>query len=360
VRYFRDDDVWKPGPVQRLRIERHNQRAIASALAAAQPDVVAVWHVGAFSLGVVTAVIEAGVPIVYAVGDDWPSYCTVLDQWVPLVERLGRAARWLRPLVGVPTVVPDLGASGPFCFNSASNRERNERYSRWAFPHPSIVYSGFDRSLFNAGERGAGTARPWRWRLLYAGRFDPRKGIETLVRAMPLLPSEATLEIRGTGDDAERDRLQALAAELGVGERVRFSRGPQAELVGMYRAADGVGFPSGWEGAFGLVPLEAMSCGTVVVGTGTGGSGEFLLHERNCLRYPAGHPDALAAALCRLADDEALRDRLRKAGETTAAFFDVERLTDALEAWYVAAAAGYPEGDPPSRQFELDGEADHG
>jgi glycosyltransferase involved in cell wall biosynthesis len=352
IRYFRDDDLWVPSPVQRWKIERHNQRVIAETLADTQPDVVAVWHVAAFSLAIVTAVIEAGVPIVYAVGDDWPSYCTVLNQWIKLMERLGPLARPLGALLRVRTRAPDLGHSGAFCFNSLSNRERCERYSRWSFPLAAIVYSGFDRTVFRRDPDADGD-RPWRWRLLYAGRYDPRKGIETVVRAMPLLPSEAVLQVRGTGDERERARLETIAADLAVSDRVEFSRGTQAELVHLYSSTDVVVFPSEWEEPFGLVPLEAMACDTPVVGTGTGGSGEFLVHERNCLRFTPGDPASLATAVRRLADDAELRARLVREGRVTAAYFDVERLTDALEAWYVAAANGYPDGPPPSRDFEL-------
>ena len=45
VRYFRNDDLWAPGPLGRWKVERANQRAVRAALEASAPDVVAVWHV---------------------------------------------------------------------------------------------------------------------------------------------------------------------------------------------------------------------------------------------------------------------------------------------------------------------------
>src|SRR5689334_19502960 len=57
-RYYRDDDLWAPGPYGRWRIERRNIAATRRALAAARPEVVAVWHVGAFSLSVLDVVIR--------------------------------------------------------------------------------------------------------------------------------------------------------------------------------------------------------------------------------------------------------------------------------------------------------------
>jgi hypothetical protein len=56
----------------------------------------------------------------------------------------------------------------------------------------------------------------------------------------------------------------------------------------------------------------------------------------------------------RLADDPQLRSRVIAGGFTTAEYFDVAHLTDSFEAWYTQAAAGYPDGHPPSRSFSLD------
>jgi glycosyltransferase involved in cell wall biosynthesis len=98
-----------------------------------------------------------------------------------------------------------------------------------------------------------------------------------------------------------------------------------------------------------------MACGTPVVATGVGGSGEFLLDPGNCVRFTAGDPAALAAGVDRLAADPALRAELVAQGLRTAAAFDVDRLTDCFEAWHDAAASGFRSGRPPSRSFRLEG-----
>src|SRR5688500_2078296 len=114
-RYIRDHDPWAPGPVGRWRIERHNLAATRRAVAAARPDVIAVWHVGAFSLSTLRVLIDTGRPLVYAISDDWLSYCTKLDRWLTMADRLGRpAARLLGALARVPIEAPDLGRSGAF------------------------------------------------------------------------------------------------------------------------------------------------------------------------------------------------------------------------------------------------------
>jgi glycosyltransferase involved in cell wall biosynthesis len=98
-----------------------------------------------------------------------------------------------------------------------------------------------------------------------------------------------------------------------------------------------------------------MACGTPVIATGVGGSGEFLLDPGNCVRFTAGDPAALAAAVRRLAADPDARADLVEQGFRTARAFDVDRLTDCFEAWHAAAASGYANGRPPSRSFQLDG-----
>ena len=352
--WFRHDALYAPGPVARWLMERQSHAALRDALVEVRPEVVFVWQMGALSLGLLTELAGADVPLVYAVYDDWLSYAPALDAWSRSFRRLSApVARALGAVLGVPTLAPTVGATGQLCFISQSTRARAAALAPGPMPNTAIVYCGIDRRLFTPGPPRPD--RPWGGHLLYVGRYDPRKGIETALRALPHLPG-AQLEVQGTGDPAERDRLSRLAHDLGITDRVDFGVVDRDGLVERYRAADAVVFPSEWEEPFGLVPLEAMACGTPVVATGVGGSGEYLVDRVNCLRFPAGDPIALAAAVQRLADDAPLRTRLVARGEATAAAFDVERLTDCFEAWLTAAADGYRAGRPASRSFRIEGD----
>jgi glycosyltransferase involved in cell wall biosynthesis len=353
--WFRAEALYAPGPMERWRMERTSQAALREALDEVQPDVVFVWQMGALSLGLLTTVARRGIPIVYAVFDDWLSYAPELDAWSRAFRRLpAPLARAVGAVLRLPTVAPDVGPTGVLCFISDVTRARAEALAPSTTPDTTIVYCGIDGRLFTPDD----PPRPrdgWEGRLLYVGRYDPRKGIETAVRAMAHLPG-ATLEVQGTGDLGERDRLAAVAADLGVADRVRFGAVDRAGLVARYRAADAVVFPSEWEEPFGLVPLEAMACGAPVVATGVGGSGEYLLDGVNCVRFREGDPVALAAAVERVAGDRGLRRRLVDRGAATAAAFDVERLTDCFEAWLTGAASGFAGGRPADRSFHLDGD----
>jgi SAM-dependent methyltransferase len=157
---------------------------------------------------------------------------------------------------------------------------------------------------------------------------------------MAFLPPAATLTILGPGSDAERQRLRRLTSELGLAARVRFESVEHAEVADAYRSHDCLIFPSEWPEPFGLVPLEAMACGTPVVATGVGGSSEFLGDGRNCLLFVPGDASELAEAVRRLADEAGLRRTLVEGGRITAAQFDLDVTAEAFEQCHVAAAAG--------------------
>jgi glycogen synthase len=352
--YMRRGELYRPSVRERLAIERHNQAALARLVEQHQPEVVSVWHMGAMSLGLLHQLVERGVPIVYAVCDDWLTYEDKLDAWSDLfIRNPARRAigRIVEKVTRVPASAVDLGASGVFCFISECTRRRAIEGGRWSYPLSTVVYSGIERRSFQFDSNRS--QQPWQWRLLFTGRFDARKGVETALRALPLLPSEATLLCDGRGGHDERARLWRLACELGVEDRVKLVTSQRNELAAQYRRADVFVFPSVWEEPFGLTPLEAMACGTPVVATGVGGSTEYLRDGYNALLFDARNPDQLAHAVLRLHEDPGLRGTIIEGGLHTASELDVDNLADVFESWHVAAADGYPSGGPPDRQVDI-------
>jgi len=166
---------------------------------------------------------------------------------------------------------------------------------------------------------------------LFVGRLDEVKGIDTLVRAVALLPDEAVLHVCGPDEHDHVARVQAVAEASGVADRLCIEYAPRRDLPARYRDADVCVFPSEWDEPFGLVPLEAMACSTPVVASGTGGSGEYLRDGDNCVIAAPGDPEAIAAAICRLADDASLRARIIEGGQTTAASLTIDDLASVLE-----------------------------
>lgn len=317
---------------QRLAHERHNARELERQLDDLRPDTVSWWSMGAISLSLIERVRRAGIPASFVVHDDWLVYGRQFDQWI----RLWRGRRRLMApvaerLIGVPTDV-DLAGAGRFVFNSHYTLEAARRAGIDP-PSAAVVPPGIEDGLL---EQLA--PQPWRWRLLYIGRIDRQKGIETAVRALPHLPAEATVAVWGTGQEQYIEEMTSLARQLGVQDRVRFEgwAGP-SERLSAYREADVVVFPVRWEEPFGLVPLEAMAVGRPVVSTARGGSAEFLRHEANALVFEPDDAARLAELVRRLAGDPALRERLRAGGLQTAGRYTLGHFADDTVAEMLAA-----------------------
>lgn len=332
--YWDDHRLLTPSWPARLRLERHDQRVLAEALAT-RPDVVSVWGMGAMPLQLVTSLVRSGLPVVLVVCDDWLWYGPHIDPWTRAFREHPRRARLVERLTGLPTRLPDdLGARVRTVFVSERTWQAAEDRTGWRFPGAEVVPSGIDRTDFPPVEPDP---RPWRGRLLCVGRLDPRKGFATAVRAVAQLPGSC-LDVVGRADPEHRRQLEQLAAELGAA--VSFDAVPRNRLAQVYGAADALLFPSDWEEPFGLVPLEAMACATPVVAVASGGAADYLVDGDNALVVPAGSPDAMAAAVRRLAADPALRARLVQGGLATAARFTTDGYAAELERVHLQAARG--------------------
>lgn len=159
--------------------------------------------------------------------------------------------------------------------------------------------------------------------VLFVGRIEPLKGIDTLLRAMKQVAEECggceglTVAIVG-GDPAvpleqmsdEMARLHRLRAELGIEELVTFLGQRDQELLPYYYcAAEVVVMPSHYE-SFGMVALEAMACGTPVIASRVGGLRFSVIHGYTGLHVPVRDADALAAAITKLFKNDVLRWQL--------------------------------------------------
>jgi len=337
LRGWWDWDNWQPARLnvrERVAIERHNQRALKQTLAEFRPDVASVWDLGMMSWSLATILERQNIPIVLTFLDDWITFAYVFDAWSRIFDK----RPWLRPAgtaLGLETRLPAFRGA------TASNASRMieqavQERSRWKFPDAELIPMGVENRSFPITDPRRGE---WSWRLMYSGRLVKEKGVHTIIKALPMLPQEATLDLVGHGHDSVKQELTDLAAELGVRERVRFALASSREdLRERYRAADLVIMSSEWPEPFGLVPLEAMACGTPVVATGTGGSGEFLEDEVNCVLFEPGNAESMAAAISRVAQDPTLRGRLVDGGTQTARRMTMDGYADKLEVLHRRAA----------------------
>ncbi len=348
---WNDHELQSPPLWRRLNDERHNHGVLRDATRAIAPDVVSVWNMGAMSLGLLEVLRERDIPVVLNLCDDWLIYGPDLDPWARLfAHRPGLVGQAAALLTRVPCGLPDL-TNTTGLFISDFTRDRALAHSPMKPGRAVTTWSGIDERDFPVCTPAT---RSWAWKMIGVGRIDERKGIATAIEALVHLPEEATLTWYGPGDESHRATLDSFAEQLGVRDRVHWARAERAALPAAYRDHDVFVFPSTWSEPFGLVPIEAMACGVPVVGTGTGGSGEFLIDGLTALvPEPLGDAAAFAAAVHRLADDAALRDRLITNGARVAAELTIGRLVDHVEAWHQAAADRFAHGAPPTRALKL-------
>jgi glycosyltransferase involved in cell wall biosynthesis len=133
-----------------------------------------------------------------------------------------------------------------------------------------MVPHGVDTDWFYPREERHSTVNEEKTTLLYVGRLGARKGLDLALQALSQVdPPDIEFLIAGTG--RHKSHLQRLVTELELDDSVQFlGRVPDAQLPALYSSADVLILPSRYEG-FGLVVLEAMACGTPVIGSNAGG-----------------------------------------------------------------------------------------
>jgi glycosyltransferase involved in cell wall biosynthesis len=173
-------------------------------------------------------------------------------------------------------------------------------------PVPSIqVGNPYDDKVFN--NVPVGLPRPKE--LIFVGRLVSDKGANLLLEAMALLKSKPRLTI--AGDGPERGPLEKQAADLQLQSHVDFIGTRTSEqLAKLLRQHQILVVPSRWREPFGIVALEGIASGCVVVGSSEGGLAEAI---GPCgITFANGDAPALAHALARLLEDPAECDRLRR------------------------------------------------
>lgn len=148
------------------------------------------------------------------------------------------------------------------------------------------------------------------------GRLEPRKGVDRVISAVAdLARSHPGLRLAVAGGGPDRERLETLSAELGVADRVAFlGRIDEAEKAALLERADLFAMPARREGdsveGFGIVYLEAGWFGAPSLAGVEGGAADAVAEGESGLLCDGADQEAVTAALRRLVEDAALRDRL--------------------------------------------------
>jgi D-inositol-3-phosphate glycosyltransferase len=184
----------------------------------------------------------------------------------------------------------------------------------------SVIPCGFNPSEFypmdKALSREALELDPGQKLILQLGRMVPRKGVDNVIMALSILkddPSNPKLVIVGGEMSAEdldncpeMNRLKRLAAELKVEDRVLFAGRKDREQLCMYYDAADVFVTTPWYEPFGITPLEAMACGTPVVGANVGGIKYSVVEGKTGFLVPPKSPQLLADRISLLLNSDSL------------------------------------------------------
>ena len=234
------------------------------------------------------------------------------------VSNFGRIGAWVVRRCGAIVCVSE-SVAGPF---------------RAAFPEAepkmAIAYEGVEPSLYTAREMGTDfrdsiRAQPGELLVGTVGRITAWKGQDDFLRAAALVARDhpdARFLVVGdcvsspaerAADEAFRDRLHSLVAELGLADKVRFT-GYREDVAAVMNGLDVFVLPSHDE-PFGIVLIEAMAAGRPVVATAAGGVPEIARDGQEALLVPPREPEAMAAAIRRLLADTELAATLGRAAE---------------------------------------------
>jgi len=271
----------------------------------------------------------------------------------------------------VPEIAPRRGvetevARGADCIVAATPRDREQivEHCRADPRRVEVVPPGVDLDLFRPvppATAGAYVGHPPGHRMvLFVGRLDPIKGLDTLVRAMaiavdrePSLRGHSCLCIVGGEKvehperlDAERARIGDLARSLDLDDVLHFVGSvAQDDLPYYYSAAQVVVVPSRYE-SFGMVALEAMATGAPVIASDVGGLSTLVRDGRTGFLVPDGDPAALAARLLPILRDSALRQALGRHGMATAEAYGWPVIAERIDRIYDRVVAGSADGWP--------------
>jgi teichuronic acid biosynthesis glycosyltransferase TuaC len=191
---------------------------------------------------------------------------------------------------------------------------RRVREGRGAAANISVIYNGVDSSLFTP----AGGAASANAVILSVGNLIPIKGHELLLRSLAAVaPSHPQVQCRIIGDGSELVRLQELARELRIEDRVHFlGRRPRSEVAAAMRECALFALPSWYEG-LGCVYLEAMSAGRPAIACRGQGIEEVIRHGENGWLIQPKNLNDLTTALHAVLSDGALREKLGRNGRQT-------------------------------------------
>ncbi len=206
----------------------------------------------------------------------------------------------------------------------------------------AVVAPGVDLEIFQPQPKALArllVGHPDHRLFVFAGRLEPLKGVDVILRALALLtgggghPESRLLvlgEDSGSGAGGEQARLRRLAVDLGLDGQVEFLGSVrQDRLATCYAAADACLVPS-YSESFGLVGLEAQACGTAVIASNLPGLASVVRDGLTGFLVDGHEPAAYAERMRLVLETPGLAEKLGVRGSRLARVFSWERTADRL------------------------------
>lgn len=186
--------------------------------------------------------------------------------------------------------------------------ERAKKFKRDATLIPNGIH-------FAAIRRACDESQQYPSRILFVGRLEPMKGIDTLLAAASILKENGThFHLRVVGDGSQRESLETIARSLGLSEDVTFVGAKKHEEVFAEYAQAGIFCGLSRSEALGNVFLEAQAAGCAVVATNVGGIPDIVKDRKTGFLIQPDDAQTAANALGVLLKDNELRLDLGDAG----------------------------------------------
>ncbi len=195
----------------------------------------------------------------------------------------------------------------------------------------TVIPNGIDAAAIKAA---AGRFTKVPNRLLFVGRLEPMKGIDTLLKALVLLPKNREWKLRIVGDGSLRKSLESLVKDLKIADRVTFTGRLRDEHLWREYAEAEIFCGLSRSEALGNVFLEAQAAGCAVVATRVGGIPEIVLDGQTGVLVAPDNPSAAAAAIDGLLGNPPSRLAFAATGKRFAERFDWNGIAGAYaELW---------------------------
>jgi len=316
---------------KRHKTQRFNYKITKKLIKQDKPDLIFFWSQLRLTIGSARAAQETNIPIAYTFND------MHITSYLQKPAVFGWKPRTLYRYFANHLIFSHITLKGINFDNTTciSRQLKDDLISKGLeISNSKVIYQGIPVENFPLKDNPGSLDSPVK--ILYVGQLHNYKGVHTLIKAIKKFEekngaNKISLTIAGDGPSEYKEILKELADKCN--SPVSFAgKVSHNSLSEMYRNHNIFVFPSEWPEPFGLTHLEAMASGLPVISTTSGGHGEFLIDNENCLAFEKGNYTELASKLENLINNPELAERLALAGRKVATEdFSLKRYVNDLE-----------------------------